>query len=82
MAKTLIVNGMYIKVLGVKRGLTLAEINRRAGLSHGWIHKVLDRDTTSLAVVAKIAAALGDDVSPLDLLSVVDESQGAGHDRQ
>lgn len=67
MATITVLDKVKTQIAAVRAGKTLAEVNREAGLSRGYIYECFDTNRVTLATVDSIAQALG--CEPFDLLT-------------
>jgi transcriptional regulator with XRE-family HTH domain len=72
-SRTAVVIGLRFAAERKKRGWTIRELARRAGLSVGAVHRVEAGETASLATYVQLARALGLDLDPV----LVDPRQAA-----
>lgn len=64
--KKLVLSGRLVKSKAVMAGMTLTELNKRAGFSVNYIGRLWDRDNMQLSTIVRIANAL--ECSVCDLL--------------
>jgi DNA-binding Xre family transcriptional regulator len=66
MTKKLVLSGRLVKSKAVMAGMTLTELNDKAGFSKNYIGRLWDRDNMQLSTIVRVAKAL--EVGVCDLL--------------